>query len=211
MTREELVERALSAQAMVDHSLIRDGTLSDPEMRAVEAAAQRLRSCRIWLDEDSTTIQDISRQARRRRARGELDLVVVDYLQLLDNAEKSNSRNGTRAQDLEAMSRQLKQLAHELDVPVIALVQLNRNAEEGKEPTLAHINESGGIARNSNVVLLFYAEEDQLELRNSSEAFDMTAKVAKARSGRMHRVKLTYLPRVTKFISQVGEEEESDE
>jgi replicative DNA helicase len=210
MTREELVERALAAQAMVDHSLIRDGLLSDAEMRAVEAAAQRIRGCRIWLDEDSLTIQDIARQARRRHARGELDLVVVDYLQLLENTEKSN-KNGTRAQDLEGMSRQLKQLAHELDVPVVALVQLNRNAVEGQEPSLAHINESGGIARNSNVVVFFYAEEDQLELRNRSDPFTMTAKVAKARSGRMHRCKLTYLPRVTKFINEPLDEQVTEE
>lgn len=212
MSRQELVERALASHAMVDHSLIRDGRLNAAQLRAVEAAAARLRQCHIWLDEDSLTVQDIERQARRRRARGELDLIVVDYLQLLESSEKNKAQ--TRAQDLEFISRRLKRLAHELDVPVIALVQLNRNVAEGQKPTLAHINESGGIARNSNVVLLIYAEEDQLPLRRESDMFKMTFIVAKARSGRYGEVELTYIPRVTRFANRRtddGEEENEHE
>jgi replicative DNA helicase len=208
MSREELVERALAATAMVDHSLIRDGLLNAAQMRAVEAAAARLRQCNIWLDEDSITVQDIERQARRRHACGQLDLIVVDYLQLLESSEKS--RGATRAQDLEAISRRLKRLAHDLDVPVIALVQLNRNVEEGQKPTLAHINESGGIARNSNVVILVYAEEDQLPLRRESDTFKMTFIVAKARSGRYGEVELTYVPRATRFMNRRPGEQQQE-
>lgn len=200
MSRAEILERALSVRAEVDHGLIRDGTLSDDEMERVEVAAESLADCQIWLDDDSYSVSAICRQAKHRNMQHKLDLIVVDYLQLLENTSH-DKKGSTRAQEVEEISRQLKKLAHELDVPVVALVQINRNVRDGEEPELRDINESGGIARNSNEVIFIYAEESQLERREKSLPFEMTLKVAKARSGRQGKINVVFAPRITKFAN----------
>lgn len=199
MSKLEIIQRALSVRAEIDQSLLRDGTLSDVEMRAAEVAAQGMRHCDIKLDDRSYTINAICAKAKRLHAQKKLNLIVVDYLQLIDaSAERKNT---TRAEEVGEMSRQLKRLAQELNIPIIALVQLNRKVEErqDQEPKLADINESGGVGRNSDVVIFLYGKKEELEKREKSQAFAMTVKVAKARSGRLGEVNLLFAPRITKF------------
>lgn len=203
MSRDEIVERALSVRAEVDHSLIRDGALSDEAMEKVEEAAEALSECEIYLDDSSYTVKAIQRQVKRLHAQQPLDLIVVDYLQLIEVA--TDKKNSNQAQELEEISRQLKQLAQELRVPIMALVQINRAVEEGKEPTLKDIHGSGGIARNSNVTIMIYALADQLEDRNEARPFQMTFKVVKARSGRLGAINLVYAPCITKFLELSNE------
>jgi replicative DNA helicase len=199
MRHLEITQRALSMSALVDQSLMRDGMVSDDEMQKIKDHANALKQCQIHIDDKAFNINEILSNAKRLHARHRLDLVVVDYIQLIESVERN--KNSTRAQDLADLSRKLKQLAQQLDVPVIALVQLNRTLEsqQEQEPKLAHINESGGIARDSDAVLFIYSTKEEIEKREANKSYHVWIKVAKARSGRLGSVPLRFSPRVTLF------------
>ena len=201
MRHQEIVQRALSIDAEIDQTALRDGLIDETALMKVRASARRLAQCDIRLDDRSYGINAICNRAKREHARKPLDLIILDYLQLVEAETKKNGNASTRAQEVADLSRRLKRLAQELDIPVIALVQLNRKVEERQEqePKLADINESGGIARDSDVVAFLYSTKEEIENREKNVPYHIFLKVAKNRNGRLGTVTLQFNPRLTKF------------
>jgi replicative DNA helicase len=196
----ELVQRALSLEAEVDQKLLDTGEIDGAEYRAVQARAERLKKCDLLMNDNAYSLSEIINHAKKEHAKKPLNLIVVDYIQLVENTTDGR-RHETRAEEVAKLSRGLKRLARELNVPVLALAQVNRKVEErpSHEPKLSDLNESGGIARDSDLVLFIYAEEEELQKREQSMPFQVWIKAAKHRNGRMGQIPLYFAPRITKF------------
>jgi len=188
----------LCARAKVNMKLLRDGLLSkngEEQQRLLEAADEFSKSP-IFIDDSShLTIMELRAKARRLQARHKLGLIVVDYLQLLAPTDSKTPRE----QQVAEISRGLKALAKELDVPVIVLSQLNRSAEkENRTPKLSDLRESGSIEQDADVVLMLARPKD------ADEKFQVAADsaeliVAKQRNGPVGELKLTFLRDITRF------------
>ena len=153
MSAEQLVLRMLCSEARVSGHKIRTGYLSHSDWPKLTTAAGRLHNCKMYIDDSpGVTVLDIRAKARRLQAeKGRLDLVIVDYLQLMSTRGKVESR----VQEVSEITRSLKQLAKELSVPVIAISQLSRKVEDrpDKRPQLADLRESGSIEQDADLVL----------------------------------------------------------
>jgi replicative DNA helicase len=161
MSRQEVAQRLLSAQALVDSQLLKNPRrMRQEDWSRVTQAADRLSRAPIYIDDSAgTTVMEIRSKVRRLMAQEKaLSLVVVDYLQLMSSGER-NAEN--RVQEISQISRGLKLLARDLDVPVLALSQLSRAVEQrpDKHPLLSDLRESGSIEQDSDVVLFIYREE----------------------------------------------------
>ncbi len=158
MAKESLVQRLLCAEGRVDSSRLRRGTLQDDEYARLATAAGHLNTAPIWID-DSAAISALELRAKARRLRAEVDLglIIVDYLQLM--AGPRNAEN--RQQEISSISRALKAVAKELNVPVLALSQLSRAPEQRTDhrPVLADLRESGAIEQDADLVLFVFREE----------------------------------------------------
>ncbi len=154
MTREQLALRILSSESGIDSHKLRDGTIAEDEWPSISDAANRLQDAVIYIDESSNiTVTEMKAKLRRKK---DVGLVVIDYLQLM------NIKNtGNRAADVGELSRSLKIMAKELNVPVICLSQLNRMAEGRKEhkPQLSDLRDSGAIEQDADIVLMLYRED----------------------------------------------------
>jgi len=196
MSREEVVSRMLCAQGRIDSQRLRTGRLSEADFTKLSNAASALYKKPIFVDDSpGLTVTEIRAKARRLRRRPGLDLVVVDYLQLMHGSGGEN-----RQQEIALISRSLKNLARELDVPVIALSQLNRavEAREDKRPRLGDLRESGAVEQDSDVVMFIYRDEyyypEKVESKGIAEVV-----VAKHRQGAVGKVEMTFLPEFTLF------------
>ncbi|MEN8113719.1 MAG: replicative DNA helicase [Actinomycetota bacterium] len=196
MSREEIVSRMLCSAGRIDSQRLRTGRLSEADFTKLSNAASTLYKKPIYVDDSpGLTITEIRAKARRLRRRPGLGLVVVDYLQLMHGTSGEN-----RQQEIAIISRSLKNLARELDVPIIALSQLNRSLEsrEDKRPRLGDLRESGAIEQDSDVVLFIYRDEayspDKVESKGVAEVV-----VAKHRQGAVGKVTMTFLPEFTLF------------
>jgi len=159
-SREQIVDRLLCAQAMVDGWKLRTGNLSEDDFPSIGMAMGTLAEAPIFIDDSPTlTPTEIRTRARRLQADNKLGLIIVDYLQMLDSRRSGGDYN--RVQEVSDISRSLKALARELDVPVIALSQLSRAVEgrEKKLPQLSDLRESGSIEQDADVVMFLYREE----------------------------------------------------
>lgn len=181
MSAIELADRLLSSMAKVNGHRMRNGTVSnDDRARIVEAAARASQGKLHVLDDASASVRKIAAHARRMKRKSGLALVIVDYLQLIDPADKSLMRE----QQVATMTRHLKSLARELDVPIVCLAQLNRQAEQSRDnrPRLSHLRESGAIEQDADVVIFVHREEvfrpDEAEYEGLGEFI-----VAKQRNG----------------------------
>ncbi len=200
MSREELVQRLLSSAAMVDGKKLAMGRLSPAEWDRVVAAASQLSKTDIRVDDNSTlSVADMNAQCRRL---GNLGLVVIDYLQLMQTSGSGHSyASESRTQAVSDMSRMLKIMAKELNVPVICLSQLNR-ANEGrtnKRPMLSDLRESGSIEQDADIVIALYRDgyyNKEAENPNLAEAI-----VLKNRHGETRTVELMWMPEYTSFAS----------
>ncbi len=200
MSREELVQRLLSSAAMVDGKKLSTGNLSQAEWDRVVAAAGQLSATDIRVDDNSTlSVADMNAQCRRIP---DLGLVVIDYLQLMQSSGSGhNWSNESRTQAVSDMSRMLKIMAKELNVPVICLSQLNR-ANEGrtnKRPMLSDLRESGSIEQDADIVIALYRDgyyNKEAENPNLAEAI-----VLKNRHGDTRTVELMWMPEYTTFVS----------
>lgn len=195
MSIEELLIRMYSYQAEIDVQSIRSGNLSSEDMVLLGLARQDLSKLHIYFSEDvSSNIADIRTKCRQLKNEGKLDCVIIDYLQLITTV---NSR-GNRAEEVSMISRSLKTLARELEVPVIALSQLSRLIEgrENKIPNLADLRESGSIEQDADIVMFLFRRsdvEDELTSENEestpsvnnrkSELVEIVLSVAKNRQG----------------------------
>ena len=196
MSREEVVSRMLCAAGRIDTQKLRTGRLTESDFTKLSNAASQLYKKPIYVDDSpGLTVTEIRAKARRLRRRPGLGLVVVDYLQRMHGAGGEN-----RQQEIAIISRSLKNLARELEVPVIALSQLNRALEqrEDKRPRLGDLRESGALEQDSDVVMFIYRDEyytpDQVETKGIAEVM-----IAKHRQGAVGKVQMTFLPEFTLF------------
>lgn len=158
MSKQELMDRMLAAHCQVGYSHIRHGTLSDNDWARIAQRSEAFRDAPLWVDDSANlTPADLKAKARQLQASQGLDLVIVDYLQLMSSGARAQSRET----EISAMSRQMKLMAKELGVPVVLLSQLNRkpDSREGGRPMVSDLRESGGIENDADVIILVHREE----------------------------------------------------
>ena len=200
MSASQLAMRMLSSMAKLDQSRLRTGRLNDEEWGRLTDEIGRLNETQIHVDETAAlnALELRARARRMKREYGKLGLVVVDYLQLMS----STSQGENRATEISEISRSLKALAKELDVPVIALSQLSRAVEQrnDRRPMMSDLRESGAIEQDADVILFIYREEvyspDKEEAKGRAEVI-----IGKQRNGPIGRVDLTFLGRYTRFAN----------
>lgn len=199
MSKEQLVNRMLCAEANIDSQRLRVGEMADKDWDALWGACDVMSKAKIYIDDTAgITVMDMRSRARRLKAEHGLDLVVVDYLQLMQGSGKRNS-SGDRQQEVSEISRSLKALARELDVPVIALSQLSRGVEarQVKRPMLSDLRESGSLEQDADIVAFLY-REDYYNPETENKHTELI--IAKHRNGPVDTVNLFFHKQFTKFV-----------
>lgn len=198
MSKEQLVKRMLSMNSHVDSQKIRTGNLEDEDWDKLVGSVRRIGNSNLVIDDTSgITAQELRSKCRRLKIEKGLDLVVIDYLQLMSGSGRRKGDN--RQQEISDISRALKVMARELDIPVIALSQLSRAVEQrpDKKPLLSDLRESGAIEQDADMVMFLYRDEyynPDTEEKGVAEVI-----IAKQRSGPTGSVKLAWLSQFTKF------------
>jgi replicative DNA helicase len=203
MAKEQLVLRMLCSEAKIDSNKVRKGFINKREdWNRLTSAAGKLAESMIFIDDSSgLSVLEMRAKARRLKQQHGLSLIIVDYLQLMRGRGKFERRE----QEIAEISRSLKALAKELDVPVIALSQLNRGVETrsgNKNPTLADLRESGAIEQDADVIIFLYRDSKEDSDNKSSVVVD----VAKQRNGPTDRINLTFLAHCTRFVDTADAE-----
>ncbi len=201
MSKMELVQRLVCAEALVDVHKLRTGNLSDQDWSRLATAVGRLADAPVYIDDtEAVTVLEIRAKARRLKQKHGLGLVIVDYLQLMSGPRRSENRQ----QEISEISRSLKILARELEVPVIAVSQLSRavEARQDKRPMLADLRESGAIEQDADLVIFIY--RDEVYNPDSPDKGTVEILLSKHRNGPVGRLKLTFLQNYTKFASYTG-------
>jgi len=198
MSASQLALRMLCSRARVNIKLLRDGLVSrdGQEVNALGQAAEEFKKAPILVDDSSNlTIMELRAKARRLYARRKLGLIIVDYLQLVSGTDP----RAPREQQVAEVSRGLKAMAKELDLPVIVLSQLNRSSEkENRTPRLSDLRESGSIEQDADVVLMLSRPKDADDrFQTAAGAADLI--IAKQRNGPVGDLKLTFLQEITRF------------
>jgi replicative DNA helicase len=198
MSGDELIQRLLSSTAIVDAGRIRAGRLAPEDWSRIGRAADRLSAARLFIDDsEGVTVGEMRTKTRRLKSREGLDLLVVDYIQLMEGGRRMRDEN--RVQELSTISRGLKMLARDLEVPIICVSQLNRapDARPDKRPMLSDLRESGAIEQDADLVLMLYRDDYYND--DSEEKGVAEVNVAKNRHGPTDRVKLTFRGSYAKF------------
>lgn len=199
MSKEQLVQRMLCAEGGIDSQRLRKGELDDEWPKLVEAA-DRLSGAPIYIDDTpGITVMELRSKARRLKAEHGLDLVIIDYLQLMQGRGGKSGDN--RQQEISEISRSLKALARELSVPVIALSQLSRSVESRqiKRPMLSDLRESGSLEQDADIVMFLYREDyytEETDKQNITEVI-----IAKHRNGPVDKIDLFFQKEFTKFVN----------
>ena len=195
MSAEQLVSRVISSEAMVDSYALRTGKLDTKQWDDIAAATSKLAGCDILID-DTSGISVTAMKAKLRRVTN-LGLVVIDYLQLM----QSDRRSDNRVQEVADISRALKILAKELNVPVICCAQLSRGPESrtDKRPMLSDLRDSGAIEQDADTVIFLYRDEYYKTEGNQDEGNIAEVIIAKNRHGSTGNVKMGWIGRFTKF------------
>ena len=197
MSKESLMDRMLCAWGRVELSRVRRGFLEDDDWAKLSASADALSQAKIFID-DTAGLTPLALRARCRRLKAEhgLDLVMVDYLQLMHS-----SRNDSRELEISDISRNLQALAKELKVPVIALSQLNRKVEErtDKRPVLSDLRESGAIEQDADLIMFIHREDAYNKKDDHQKTGIAEIIIGKHRNGPTGTVKLAYRPEFTAF------------
>ena len=203
--RLELGQRLLAMQARVDSRKIQIGDLNQEEWEDINRAVAELTDAQIIIDDTSKTAMAIRNKCRRFAAEGPIDLVLIDYIQLMNQDQHYDNRAVAVAQD----SKYLKQLAKELKVPVIALAQLNKESAKrdnkgagAHRPMMSEIKDSDAIAADADVIMLLHREDYYKTDPNQPNSNECEVIVAKNRNGETGSVVLTWLPRFTKFVDK---------
>ena len=198
MSKEQLVKRMLAMNSMVDSQKIRTGDLEDDDWDKLVGSVRKIGNSNLVIDDTSgITASELRSKCRKLKIEQGLDLVIIDYLQLMTGAGKRKS--DSRQQEISDISRSLKVMARELNVPVIALSQLSRAVESrpDKRPMLSDLRESGAIEQDADIVMFIYRDEyynPDSEKKGVAEVI-----VAKQRSGPTGPVELAWLSQYTKF------------
>ena len=199
MSKEQLVNRIMCSEAMVDSNKVRTGKLEEDDWTKLAGSIGPLSEAEIYIDDTpGINIMEIRAKCRKLKLEKNIGLVVIDYLQLIQGSGK---RNGSREQEISEISRSLKILAKELDVPVIALSQLSRAAEQRPDhrPMLSDLRESGAIEQDADIVMFLYRDD---YYNQDSEKKDIAEVIiAKHRGGSTGTVELLWLGSYTKFVN----------
>ena len=205
MSKEQLVNRLFSLEAQVDSQSLRTGNLKDEDWeKLIESAGIIGKSKLIIDDTPGISISELRSKCRKYKLEQGLDLIIIDYLQLMTG--RVGGRSESRQQEISEISRALKGLARELNVPVIALSQLSRAVEQRPDhrPMLSDLRESGAIEQDADVVMFIYRDDyynKDTEMKNIAEII-----IAKQRNGSIGTVNLTWLPNYTKFANYLRKE-----
>jgi replicative DNA helicase len=206
MSKEQLVLRLLSSVAKIDSQRLRTGFLEELDFARIAPAMNELSEAAIYIDDTpNITTMELRTKARRLQAEAGLDLLVVDYLQLMQAS--STSRDANRVQEVSEISRGLKALARELKVPVVALSQLSRQPEmrESKEPRLSDLRESGSIEQDADLVIFLWREKDRGSDDQGVDGEVVKLKLAKHRNGPTGEIDLWFQKAQTRFVNYAGE------
>ena len=207
MSKEELGFKLLSGLARVDSKRLKIGRLADREWPRLAQAADQLQKSRIFIDDSGDlTVMDMRARCRRLFAQEKkLDLIVVDYLQLMRGTKAAQKGDGSREREISEISRNLKGLAKELKVPIIALSQLNRGVEsrQDKRPMLSDLRESGAIEQDADMVCFIYRDEVYNKETEDKGVGELI--VAKHRGGETATVRLAWLGEYTLFANLAGD------
>ena len=202
MSASQLVQRMLCTEATVESQKIKEGTVTSEDLKRLIDVMEPMSRAKLFIDDSGgATVPEIRSKCRRLRARHGLDMVVIDYLQLMQSG--GGRKSDSRTQEVSDMTRQLKLLARELDVPVVLLAQLNRGPETRLDhtPMIADLRESGSIEQDADMVILLYrpAVYDE-EADNTSQAI-----IAKHRHGPTGTVMLAWQGEYTRFMNLATE------
>ena len=198
MSKEQLVNRLFSLESRVDAQTLRSGNLNDTDWEKLIEGAGIIGNSRLLIDDTpGISISELRSKCRKFKLEHDLKLIIIDYLQLMS----SNGRNDSRQQEISEISRSLKGLARELNVPVIALSQLSRAVEQRPEhrPMLSDLRESGAIEQDADVVMFIYRDDyynKDTDMKNIAEI-----NIAKQRNGPIGTINLVCLPQYTKFAN----------
>lgn len=199
MAKEQLVNRLFSLESRVDAQVLRSGNLSDSDWEKLIEGAGVIGSSNLIIDDTpGISISELRSKCRKFKLEHDLKLVIIDYLQLMSGGK---GRNDSRQQEISEISRSLKGLARELNVPIIALSQLSRAVEQRPEhrPMLSDLRESGAIEQDADVVMFIYRDDyynKDSDMKNIAEI-----NIAKQRNGPIGTVNLVWLPQYTKFAN----------
>ncbi|TDX51801.1 replicative DNA helicase [Orenia marismortui] len=204
MSKSQLVQRMLCSEAQVDSHRLRTGFLNDTDWRRISQGAGRLGESKIFIDDTpGITVMEMRAKARRIQAEHGLDLILIDYLQLMTGSGATESRQ----QEVSNISRSLKGLARELNVPVVSLSQLSRAVEQrnDKRPQLSDLRSSGSIEQDADVVAFIY--RDDYYNPDSERAGITEIIIGKQRNGPVGTVELAFQKEYTKFVDLSRREE----
>jgi replicative DNA helicase len=208
MSKEQLVQRLLCVHAKVDAHKVRTGFLSASDWPRLTAAAGKLSEAPIYIDDTpAISVLELRAKARRLKLHHNIGLIVLDYLQLMRGTAGIESRQ----QEISEISRSLKALARELNVPVIGISQLSRAVEsrEGHKPQLSDLRESGAIEQDADVVVLLFREEYYQPNEQNKGIAEVN--IAKQRNGPVGTMKLAFLKEYMRFENLAGFAEEENE
>jgi replicative DNA helicase len=200
MAKEQIIVRMLSADSQLDIKRVRTGFISEREFEKLKLSAEALSQARIFLDETpGLTVMEMKAKARRLRMENNLDLLFIDYIQLMRAGGRFENRN----QEMAFISRSLKELAKELQIPVVGISQLSRAPEKGRReprPQLSDLRESGAIEQDADVVIFIYRPEvyqpQDESLRGLAEI-----NVAKQRNGPTDILRLAFFNKYARFAN----------
>jgi replicative DNA helicase len=198
MAEEQIVVRLLCAEAQIDIKKARTGFISDRDFEKLKLAGEALSRARIFIDESAAlTIMEMKAKCRRLKMEQRLDIVFVDYIQLMRTGGRFENRN----QEMSFISRSLKELAKELRIPVVGISQLSRAPEKGRrepKPMLSDLRESGAIEQDADVVIFIYRPEfyhpDDETLKGVAEV-----SIAKQRNGPIGNIQLAFIREYARF------------
>ena len=199
MSKSEIVMRLLSAEAKIKLSDMRSGRMGDDDWARLARRMSQISEAPLYIDDSpNLTMMEIRAKARRLRQKADLKLIVVDYLQLMTSGKKFESRQ----QEVSEFSRSLKLLAKELEVPVVALSQLNRGPEQrtDKKPMLADLRESGSLEQDSDVVILLH-RPDLFDHENEERSGEADLIIAKHRNGQTKTVTVAHQLHLSRFTN----------
>lgn len=199
MSKDQLVNRMLCSEAMVDSNKVRTGKLDEEDWTKLAEAIGPLSEAGVYIDDTpGISVMEIRTKCRKLKMEKNIGLVVIDYLQLISG---SNKRNGSREQEISEISRSLKVLAKELNVPVIALSQLSRAVEQRDDhrPMLSDLRESGAIEQDADIVMFLY--RDDYYNKKVLKKILQKIIIAKQRGGSTGTVKLYWMGNYTKFVN----------
>jgi replicative DNA helicase len=208
MSKEQLATRLIAMDSMVDSQSIRTGQLLDTDWDKIMESTYRVGEMEMYIDDTpGINIAELRSKCRKLKQTKNIGLIVIDYLQLMNAGGRSESRQ----QEISTISRSLKKLARELDVPVVALSQLNRavDSREDHKPVMSDLRESGAIEQDADVIMFIYRDDyynKESEKKGISEVI-----IAKQRNGPVGTVELVWLPEYTRFGNKIKNKKEFKE